>query len=354
MPRALILLLPACLALALGGCAFPGVAWRPDSSGFVYADKGGRRLVSFDMKTKKTRELVADTGTNTAWPAVSPDGKRVAVARCEARKGLRHRLRVILYGMDGKEERRSPWFELKGTANGKEDKVVAAHLHWATADQILVVVGQTCIYDVARDSLRQIEGCTPWIGGAAAVRPDGKGFLAYQETPNNPQLVFVDWQGQKQHLDGKLPRTDGDSFLSLREWEKGTAILDGPAGTYEADTARRTLRRAKGKPVALLPAEGQRLAFHLFPGAATAVCLYLVEKREADGPRRFERIEVHDLLGLNRRVIVAECRAWPLFFPSPDRKHLALFYEVKGQPPVPHILVLDSAGKVAADFTIEA
>src|SRR5262245_22533350 len=66
------------LAAVASGCV-NGVGWLPDSSGFVYATDR-QQLVLFDLKTKSSEVLVANTGTNTYWPAVSPDGKRIAVA----------------------------------------------------------------------------------------------------------------------------------------------------------------------------------------------------------------------------------------------------------------------------------
>jgi hypothetical protein len=66
------------LAVLASGCV-NGVGWLPNASGFVYPTNKCQ-LVLFDLKTKAAKVLVADTGTNTYWPAVSPNGKRIAVA----------------------------------------------------------------------------------------------------------------------------------------------------------------------------------------------------------------------------------------------------------------------------------
>src|SRR5262245_25385549 len=102
-------LIPIALVALACGCVPRGVAWRPDSSGFIYTDKDFSRLVLFDLKTKSTRVLVNDTDTKSALPATSPDGKRIAVARSEHREGLRPRLQVRIYSAGGREEKRSRW-----------------------------------------------------------------------------------------------------------------------------------------------------------------------------------------------------------------------------------------------------
>src|SRR4051794_40833832 len=93
----LIFLIPwlACCA----GC-IPGVGWLPDSSGFVYT--GGnekKQLLLFDVKKKTRTVLVNDVGGPT-WPAVSPDGKHIAVMqfdRDELQKGNALFLRALVF-----------------------------------------------------------------------------------------------------------------------------------------------------------------------------------------------------------------------------------------------------------------
>src|SRR6185369_4601893 len=76
---------------AIGALVLPGcvpTTWLPDSSGFLYvkpvaAKKAGDppsgQLLHYDLKTKNTRVVVNDIGAGTMWPAVSGDGKRVAI-----------------------------------------------------------------------------------------------------------------------------------------------------------------------------------------------------------------------------------------------------------------------------------
>ncbi len=78
--RAITLALLALLPITLTGCV-DGITWLPDSSGFIYTEEDGVRLMHFDMTKGTAQTLVADTKCQTLWPAVSPDGKRIALAR---------------------------------------------------------------------------------------------------------------------------------------------------------------------------------------------------------------------------------------------------------------------------------
>src|SRR5262245_28336454 len=187
MLRFTVRMTPVVVVFFLLGCGMPGVAWQPDSSGFVYTDKGGKRLASFDLKTKTKRVLVEDTDAPTTMPALRPDGKRLAVARWEQRKGLPPRVQVRIFSLQGKDERQSTWFETQGE-EGTETKVQPTQLYWATPDRILLLADRAGIYDLAKDRLIELKKGVPWFVGAPPVRPDGKGFLAYDETPQGVDL----------------------------------------------------------------------------------------------------------------------------------------------------------------------
>src|SRR5262245_61151427 len=117
-----LLLAAAVLALTTGTGCVPDVAWLPDSSGIIYTatdwpgsgpnapKRPNGRLVHYDL-AKKTPRVVAETGTDTIQPALSPDGKRVAVARMTWEKGNAPTLQVVVYDLSGKEVQRSKSFE---------------------------------------------------------------------------------------------------------------------------------------------------------------------------------------------------------------------------------------------------
>jgi len=133
--------------LAVTGCELPGVAWLPDSSGIVFTENKGTRLVHYDLKKKARRVIVNDTGTRTTWPAVSPDGKQVAVARWTAIPGKASQLQVILYNLDGKEAHRSRAYAWRPLETQKVE-LGPTHLFWGRADKLLVWTGEeTAIYD---------------------------------------------------------------------------------------------------------------------------------------------------------------------------------------------------------------
>jgi hypothetical protein len=166
-------------------------------------------------------------------------------------------------------------------------------------------------------------------------------------------LIFVDWDGKEHPLEGKLPKDDSNAIIQLVEWDRHVALLHRAGQLYEADTGKRTLTVSKRKPVPLIDADGERLAYHVFPGGATAVCLFACEEMRGAEKHEFHRIEVQDLAGLTRRVIVKDCRAVPCLYPSPDRNTLALFYVLRAPVEEVRLLVINSAGKVVSDFKTE-
>src|SRR5207248_7817817 len=104
------------------------VAWLPDSSGFVYTDSGEfQQLIHYDVAKGERRVLVEKLPAATMWPALSPDGKTVAVARLVRAQGMEKtlNLQVIEYDLKGKETHRSAEFLWTKEYNGSNDGPMA-------------------------------------------------------------------------------------------------------------------------------------------------------------------------------------------------------------------------------------
>jgi Tol biopolymer transport system component len=106
------------LALATSSC-MPGVAHLKDSSGFVYSDRDGSRLVRYNFEARRRVVLVKDCRANATWPAVSPDGKTIAVGRRLLRNGKSARFQVAFYGLDGQSKgvSRTLWLGVRTTSS---------------------------------------------------------------------------------------------------------------------------------------------------------------------------------------------------------------------------------------------
>lgn len=333
----------------LSGCG-QGVAWRADSTGFLYTDQEGKRVMAFDLKTKTSSVVVPSTGTVTALPGLSPDGKRVAVARLEYAKGKRPRLQVRIYSITGKEEKRSAWFERAREDESKEDKVQVVHLHWATPDRIGLIAAGACIYDLKNDKLSEVDNVEPWFPGASVIRPDGKGCLAHREVNDDLELLFVDWNGKAQVV-GKLAKGEERSPTFLAEWEGTVALVVHDGAIYEADTSRGTLLPSQKKPPAL-PAAGKLVSYHVFPGRTKALCVYEHEEEMGMSKESWMSVEVQDLTTSTRTALVKKCELFPMLHPSPDRKTVVLAYSTKGGARENHLLVVGADGKVVSDIKL--
>ncbi len=174
------------LAAMSAGCGVAGVAWLPDSSGFVFpTGENNEQLSLFDLSSRKEQVLVKKTESSTVWPAVSPDGKQVATARVVREKGVPEKMQIIIYDLKGKEQHRSPelvWREPPKTSNngaGPTNGVGPTGLFWKPEGTRLVVYdfwGTTGIYDVGQKRMTLLPG-HPLVFATSSVRPDGKGFL---------------------------------------------------------------------------------------------------------------------------------------------------------------------------------
>ena len=215
-----IALTPALVA----GC-LPNATWLPDSSGFVYT--GGPHkdtLYLYDLEKKEPRTLV-EKGAGPAWPAVSADGKHIAVVLrlfqtaaffpCLGRGSVT--LKVIVFDRDGKESHRSPKLEWADRNPGDQDKT-APQAFWVPGQEKLLICsdGKTGIYDLKTKSVVKHDRIVSTFG-ASPILPDGKGFLACNNTEREGGLVAVDWDGKEKKIE-PLPKDALNNFSDRDAW----------------------------------------------------------------------------------------------------------------------------------------
>jgi hypothetical protein len=342
-------IVPIVVLAFASGCGH-GVAWRADSSGFLYTDKEGARVLDFDLKSKTSRVVVTALETKTLLPGLSPDGKRLAVARLEHPKGARPRVQVRIYSTEGKEERRSVWFAREGEVS-QDDRVEEAYLYWTPQGRIILVAEGVCIYDVRQDRFLDVEKVTPWFPGASIMRPDGRGCLVHRENPKGEaELLFLDWDGVLRPLGTLAGKGQQSGATFLAEWDGDLALVMHNGQLHEADTAKGTLRASKRK-VPVLKSEGLLCAYHVFPGGAKAVCVYEREKGKGKEKHHYRVIELQDLTTSSRSSLIDECHQFLALYPSPDRKTVVLSYMPNGNQET-RLLVVGADGKVVSNIKI--
>jgi hypothetical protein len=395
LPRLLTTLLFFLGALSSAGCV-PGVAWLPDSNGFIYTSgEHFTKLVHYDVAKGQEHVLVEDTGAATLWPALSPDGQRIAVARLTVTKGLKTtKLQVILYSRAGKELDRSKvfdWMELEKPA--PDDAVekptgMLPQLFWAPhGDKIIVHTsgvhtsgaeqgGYTAIYDVKADKLIHAGDAQLLTFGSTPVRPDGAGFLVMKnmhwpnwwvekagEVDPDPRFAFVDWQGEEKALKPPAFLLDADALKKERDANKLGGLL-WPAyyeSGWQGDVAQVSWNKdrlryltSKGEAV-LEPIKAEKtkdgnlvMRQYQFPGGRTWLRVVVTKwDDQKPGDSGSARLEVLKAGQQEPQVIREEIMPCVLI-PAPNGKRVAVWTTVKEKKGKEQslIVVVDDQGKV--------
>ncbi|HYV39112.1 MAG TPA: hypothetical protein VE988_25725 [Gemmataceae bacterium] len=387
-----VMLTFAVAALVLPGCV--PTTWLPDSSGFVYVrptkaknagDPPSGELLHYDLKTKTARVVVKYIGQGTMWPAVSGDGKRIAVSKFKVGNDKAKSVQFVIYDMQGKQVKQSKefvWFA------GKVEGFVFSTpgmLFWSPKADMIVVTdnSETAIYNVAADTLKVLEKTVPAIHGGSPIRPDGKGFLAVisnkaviaNKDKNKSRLVFMDWTGVEHRIDttpfdktleaaaqGKKKDDAGGPFaMSIMfpsGWDGNTAWVGFRREklTWQVDTVKDTAS-ISDKLAAMLIADkkGEPLRYD-FPGD---ISVHVTGFEEAlpdnKGAKAFNKVVIVNHKTGKEEVVMAKAPGAALFVPSPDGNFVNIgLGDVRSPEPAPmHLLVISKQGTVHSKLVVD-
>ena len=357
----IILPLLSLTLLGVTGCGMPnGVVWLPDSSGIIYSDKEGSRLVQFDLAKQASRVVVGDTNTHTTWPGLRADGKRVAVAKVEEFKTKdsnrsKFCTQVFIYELDGTLAKQSRVHESfrKYDEPSKETETVShpAALNWAgPEDKIIVAGGQAAIYDCQQDLWIELEEMIPAPFGNMPTRPDGKGFVAIAESKQGEHLCFIDWDGWIKKFDHDPLADSQIGSMIGAAWNGNVYVLHYKDVVFEFDTTTMKASR-KQNGIQVIESEGELTAYYRFAENDSQLCHFTKEKTDNAGNKTQEwKLEIQKPAKGKSKVIATSNDYETLsefFFPSPDGAKVAIdMTDESGDQRV--ILVIDNEGKTLA------
>jgi hypothetical protein len=350
--------LSAVLLTCVTGCV-PGITWLPDSSGFVYVPgHNGEKLVHFDLTTKKQRTLISDEKLKTLWPAISPDGKNIAVAKLTRDKKKGDTLQICIYDLNGTSKKQSKVFSLPKVDKG--DEHCSAELFWGPPDNKILVSSDPMsvgIYDVKTDELKVLKDSSAVAIGGKPARPDGKGFLvAKWRDKSCTGISWVDWDGKEQPFTVKPKIGDGDDktdmllwpYMFTSSWQGAKAQLSSSKIRFEIDTDKLLCKISSldpGEP------NGENLVRQqfAFPNSPLVVRVLDWTKQVKGVDQHLSRLELVDTRQNKIQKLVENEKANALF-PSPDGKLIAVRLIGGNQPAddADMILVLDSSGQILA------
>jgi len=371
-PKTIQALFIALVSIACAGC-FPQITWLPDSSGFIYTVcVDGQRLMHFDLATKKQHILVADTQCQTLRPAVSPDGKRIAVARITHAEKKPDTWQVLLYDLAGKLVRSSTVFTEPGFVEGEARYKHPTEVFWGPANTIVInelgystfktvtnpkFVRGIGVYDLEKDQMLLFPGHNVISFGGTPFRPDGKGFIvvgspAKNDKNKNGQLSLMDKQGNSKPIAINPPLTKADDFGAFilgsvfcdSFWQGNTAAVTAMDYRLQIDTDKLEAT-FHSDPVDSPKPKESILIRVAFSNGRQAVQIVSWSEQIGKSQNLFSRLEVFDTHQKKARVL-SENADGAVLFPSPNRKYIAVRWVPGGKEPPDSIWLIDEDGKI--------
>jgi hypothetical protein len=361
---ALILLL-----IGATGCV-PGITWMPDSSGFFYtAGSEGQNVVHFDLAKKTQRTIVSDRKLQTAWPAVSPDGKNVAVAHVTRDKDKGDTIQLLIYDLNGKSKKQSKVFPLPQVAkprNPSEQR--GTELFWGPLENKIVASISTNppnvgIYDVKTDQLNILKDASASAFGGQPAKPDGKGFVVAKWRGDScTGLSLVDWDGRERPIAMKQQIGDDDDkkamltwpYLFTSSWQGSKALVSSSKGRWEIDTDRLVSKFETSNSREPNGDNFVRQQF-TFPGSQNVLRIVDWTKHVNGGEDHMTRLDMVDS-GQKRTQTLMENGLLKALFPSPDGKLVAIRCvgdDKKPGDPQDMIWVIDQTGQILAKVKVQ-
>jgi hypothetical protein len=357
------------LLIGTTGC-IPGITWLPDSSGFVYiTGNDGQDLVHFDLAKKTHRTIVSDRKLRTAWPAVSPDGKSVAVARLSRDKDKGDTLQLLIYDLGGKSKKQSKVFPLPQTGKpGNANEQIRTELYWGPPENKIVVSISTSppnvgIYDVKTDQLKILKDASATAFAGRPARPDGKGFVVAKWRGNScAGLSLIGWDGKERPIAVKPQIGDDNNrkemltwpFLFTSSWQGAKAVLSYSDAGFEIDTDKLVGKFdsfSSGEP----NGENSIRQQFTFPGSQNVLRVLGWTKNVNGSDDHLSRLEILDPHQKRTRTLM-ENEKLKVLFPSPDGKLVAIRCvgdDKKPGDPQDMIWVIDQTGQVLAKVKVQ-
>lgn len=354
-----------CLPLLLTGC-LPRVVWLPDSSGLVYtAGPGGNLLHVHDLAHGKP--LVKELPGRVNVPAVSPDGRHLAVALLTG-DSPNNKVRILVFDRDGRETHRSDEIAWRGEAKLYSAKPLGADLYWEPAGTRLLIAADDRLgfYDLKTRQCRMQPGSYgpgPLIFGGEWRAASGKEILVRCDG----EFAVLDWNGAVQPLRSMNAAASNQVRDAMSTWpaifssgwDGNAAEVGWNSDRFRFDVAKRTVSLSQMLPDFI---DGRKIVQQRFSfgnGKASVRVVELVARNFGLGGDGQEgtfgefRVEVLKPGETKPSVLIPKIAGCVQLVPSPNRRLLAvdcLADSADRAPQERSILVIDAAGRLISQI----